>query len=307
MALGARFGFGSKGLAIQGVNDAQAVAPGGFVTNPTPFSFVLYASTVQRPPRHRRSGGRLHRRRNGPLQRGVAVRSAPLRLSPAPVRLRRRFRISAQRRPSLVHPRRCRRLHRSGAQEFPAVREPRRRRGAERAKSRSIPTTPTAFLSPPTPAITLTDEEEVHRNSIYTVGGVDRWGDVVLDYHAAYSRATFHVEPQHRRRVRRTDDSRSPTTTSPTPNFPIFTFPGGTNLNDPSLYTLNSRVRQRPGIRHRRGVFLRRQPDDPGPLVRRRPDQDRRRGAAARQDRHRDRRKLHPCRRCHWPDSPVRP
>jgi TonB-dependent receptor len=38
-----------------------------------------------------------------------------------------------------------------------------------------------------------TDEQETHRNQVYAVGGRDQFGDLILDYRAAYSRATFNV------------------------------------------------------------------------------------------------------------------
>ena len=41
--------------------------------------------------------------------------------------------------------------------------------------------------------ITLTDEQETHRNQVYVAGGEDRFGRTLLDYHVAYSRATFNV------------------------------------------------------------------------------------------------------------------
>ncbi len=101
------------------------------------------------------------------------------------------------------------------------------------------PSHPNVFDVFTDPAITETDEEEVHRNSIFAVGGVDRWGDIVLDYHAAYSRATFHV----RRNIGAEFDGPTaiPLTYDnvTTPNCPIFTTPG-TNLNDPSIYSLNT-------------------------------------------------------------------
>ena len=99
------------------------------------------------------------------------------------------------------------------------------------------PTNPNVFDVFTDPAVTLTDEEEVHRNSIFTVGGVDQWDNVVLDYRAAYSRATFHV----RRNIGAEFDGPTIPLTYDnvtTPNFPIFTTPG-TNLDDPSIYSLN--------------------------------------------------------------------
>ena len=43
LALGARFGFGPSGLVVEGDGRPQG-APSGWITNPTPFSFVLTAS-----------------------------------------------------------------------------------------------------------------------------------------------------------------------------------------------------------------------------------------------------------------------
>jgi TonB-dependent receptor len=42
-------------------------------------------------------------------------------------------------------------------------------------------------------SLASTDEKETHRNQVYVVGGTDHFGDVVLDYRASYSRATFDV------------------------------------------------------------------------------------------------------------------
>jgi hypothetical protein len=38
-----------------------------------------------------------------------------------------------------------------------------------------------------------TDEQETHRNQIYTLGGVDNWGETTLDYRVSYSDASYHV------------------------------------------------------------------------------------------------------------------
>ena len=101
------------------------------------------------------------------------------------------------------------------------------------------PNDPKGFLVTTTPRPSrLTDEEEAHRNQVYVVGGKDRFGDLVIDYHAAYSRATFTV---HRNigagfagpaNVPITYDNVS------RPNFPILSFPTGFNVNDATQYTL---------------------------------------------------------------------
>ncbi|HEY1879761.1 MAG TPA: TonB-dependent receptor plug domain-containing protein, partial [Caulobacteraceae bacterium] len=245
IALGVRFGFGPKGLAIQGVNDSTAAVPGGFVTNPTPFSLVLYASTKQ----DRRAVDDLE---EGYIDDGVAPSNA---VSQYDLRYynyhRRRFSYGGdfEFQPNDDH-RWYFRADVAGYTEavhknfllFENLDADYNQTGVVTVD----PANPNGYSVHTTPAITLTDEEEVHRNSIFAVGGVDRWGDVVLDYHAAYSRATFHV----RRNIGAEFDGPFadglgggvPITydnvTNPT--YPIFTFPGGTNLNDPSLYTLNS-------------------------------------------------------------------
>ncbi len=38
-----------------------------------------------------------------------------------------------------------------------------------------------------------TDEQETHRNQVFAIGGRDRFGDLQIDYRAAYSRATFNI------------------------------------------------------------------------------------------------------------------
>jgi TonB-dependent receptor len=107
------------------------------------------------------------------------------------------------------------------------------------------PSDANGFLTTTTPASTITDEEETHRNQVYVIGGKDRFGDVEVDYHAAYSRATFVVSRNFG------DVFTGPTVpitydNVTTPNFPIFSFPaapgfpGGFNVNDASQYSLSS-------------------------------------------------------------------
>lgn len=244
VAVGARFGFGSKGLAIQGVNDTNAVAPGGFITNPTPFSVVLSASTKQ----DRRAIDDLE---EGYIDDGVAPSNA---VSQYDLRRydyhRRRFSFGGdfEFQPNDDH----RWYFRADVAGYTEAVHKNfllfENLDADYQNSGVVtvdPNNANGYLVHTTPAITLTDEEETHRNSIFAVGGVDRWGDIVLDYHAAYSRATFHV----RRNIGAEFDGPIadgmgggvPITYDnvTTPNYPIFTFPSGTNLNDPSLYTLN--------------------------------------------------------------------
>lgn len=95
-----------------------------------------------------------------------------------------------------------------------------------------------AFLVTTTPRISLTDEEETHRNQIYAVGGRDQFGDLLLDYRVAYSRATYQVS----RNIGANFDDRTPVGISydniTNPDRPVFRVTDGTNLNNPALYTL---------------------------------------------------------------------
>lgn len=51
----------------------------------------------------------------------------------------------------------------------------------------------TTFVAKSDLSIKGTDEQETHRNQVFAVGGRDRFGDLAVDYRAAYSRATFNV------------------------------------------------------------------------------------------------------------------
>ena len=55
------------------------------------------------------------------------------------------------------------------------------------------PARPAGFSTLTNITVKGTDEEETHRNQVYVVGGRDRFGSLKLDYHVAYSRATFDV------------------------------------------------------------------------------------------------------------------
>ena len=239
IALGARFGFDDHGFVLQNGPDSTPAPRAGFFSNPTPFSFVLTASRKD----DRRAIDDLE---EGYIDDGLAPSNA---VSQYDLRRydyhRRRFDYGGEFefQPNDDH-RWYARADVAGYTEaqhknfllFENLGD------AEDPNTGAIPVDPkdaNGYLVTTTPAITLTDEEEVHRNTIYTVGGVDRWGETVLDYHVAYSRATFHV----RRNIgAEFDEPTIPITYDnvTTPNFPIFGFPAGTNLNDPTLYTLLS-------------------------------------------------------------------
>ncbi|MDB5474738.1 MAG: TonB-dependent receptor [Phenylobacterium sp.] len=86
----------------------------------------------------------------------------------------------------------------------------------------------------------LRDEEETHRNSVFAIGGRDEFGVAVLDYQAAYSRATYH----RMRDVNSTFNGPGNLTVAydntSDPNFPTVAVRTPVNVLDPHLYTLSS-------------------------------------------------------------------
>ena len=60
VAVGARFGFDNGGLVVENGQSADKVNA-GWISNPTPFSFVLTGSCARRPPRFRRHRRGLYR------------------------------------------------------------------------------------------------------------------------------------------------------------------------------------------------------------------------------------------------------
>jgi TonB-dependent receptor len=72
------------------------------------------------------------------------------------------------------------------------------------------------------------------------IGGVDTFGDLKVDYHAAYSRATFYESRNIGAKFNGPGDVPITYDNVSTPNFPIFTLPTGFNLNNAANYTLSS-------------------------------------------------------------------
>ncbi|WP_293881231.1 TonB-dependent receptor [Sphingomonas sp.] len=99
------------------------------------------------------------------------------------------------------------------------------------------PANPNGFTALSDLSIKGTDEKETHRNQVYVVGGHDRFGDFNLDYHAAYSRATFFVNQNY------LTNFAGPTGVAVTydnitnPDFPKIAITDGTDPNNAALYT----------------------------------------------------------------------
>jgi TonB-dependent receptor len=94
-----------------------------------------------------------------------------------------------------------------------------------------------AFLATAQPQETLTDEQETHRNQVYVIGGLDRFGAMQVDYRAAYSRATFAVG--YNIGARFVAPTVAVAYSNANADFPSFSYPGGFNPDNASQYNLN--------------------------------------------------------------------
>jgi TonB-dependent receptor len=86
-----------------------------------------------------------------------------------------------------------------------------------------------------------TDERETHRNDIYVAGGKDRFGDVVLDYRASYTEASYDQDKNYGGSFTGPkgigffyDNSAN------NGDFPTLQVTDGTNVNNAALYKLKS-------------------------------------------------------------------
>jgi TonB-dependent receptor len=239
LAAGARFGFGDHGLIVQDGSGNEGAPRVGFISNPTPFSFVLDASRKD----DRRAIDDLE---ESYFDDGVAPSNGVSEYSLRRYDYhRRRFSYGGdfEFQPNEDHTYYIR-ANVAGYTESVHKNILDYEMGADNTSGvgpalTPDPSDPNGYLVTTQPVIQSSDEEETHRNSIFAVGGVDRWGGTVLDYHVAYSRATFYethdiVGQFSGPTVDFTYDNVS------TPNYPIFTFPGGANINNPSLYSLSS-------------------------------------------------------------------
>ncbi|MDQ2859438.1 MAG: TonB-dependent receptor [Pseudomonadota bacterium] len=244
IAFGARFGFDEHGLIVEN-GHAGEPARAGFISNPTPFSFVISGSRQD----DRRAVDDLE---ESYIDDGVAPGNA---VSQYDLRRydyhRRRFSYGAELdfQPNDDHSY----YARGGVAGYTEAQHKNfllfTNLSASEVTDGSAPpiavdpNNPNGYLVTTNPDIALTDEEEVHRNTIFAIGGTDRFGDVQLDYRGAYSRATFHI----RRNIGADFIAPADPNAAPipftydnvtTPNYPIFGLPSGFNVNDPGAYAL---------------------------------------------------------------------
>ncbi len=239
LALGARFGFDDKGLVIQN-DDMQPEARAGWISNPTPFSFVFSTSYKD----DRRAIDDIE---ESYVDDGMAPSNAVSEYS------LRRYNYHRTRfgdggefdfKPNDDH-----------AYYFRADVA-----GYTESVNKNIldyndlndvegptgqipvdPNNPKGFLVTTQPVIQSTDEREKHTNEIYVIGGLDRFGDLTVDYHAAHSVASFTED--HDIVAKFNGPSNIPFTYDDVSNadYPILGFPNGVaEINNASLYKLKS-------------------------------------------------------------------
>jgi len=178
-AAGIRWGFNNGHLVVQGDGQDQAT-PGDFISNPTPFSLVLTASR------------RDDRRGFDDIEEDYDNAGADRQYDDIQLRRynyhRRRFGYGGdfEFTPNDDHQYYFR-ANVAGYTE--AV-----------AKNRltytfdvpdAVETAGGGYMTSATAGIASTEEQETHRNQVYALGGRDQWGDIILDYRASYSRATY--------------------------------------------------------------------------------------------------------------------
>jgi TonB-dependent receptor len=184
VAAGVRFGFYGDRLAVQGMGE-EPVAPGGFFTNPTPFALVLNAS--QRVDW--RGFDDIEEDYNQP---GVDRTYADIQLRRYNYH-RRRFGYGGEFdfTPNDDHHYYFRATI-AGYTE--AVYKNRLTYNMDPLGLGFTATPDGGYTTDAQPVIASTEEQETHRNQVYVLGGADRFGDVLLDYRASYSRATYHQD-----------------------------------------------------------------------------------------------------------------
>jgi TonB-dependent receptor len=100
------------------------------------------------------------------------------------------------------------------------------------------PQNPKGYFAPAAQAqVTLRDQQETHRNTLYAAGGSDRFGSAMLDYQVAYTRATYH-KPFDLNWTFNNPNTYGVAYDNTNSNFPKFTVVSGGNVLDPTQYAL---------------------------------------------------------------------
>ena len=237
VAVGARFGFDDSGLVIENGQSANKVNP-GFVSNPTPFSFVLTGSYRE----DRRGFDDLEEdyindpaNPAGPTDKvydDLQMRKYDYH--------RRRFGLGGEFdfKPNDDH------RYYVRADVFGYVESVVKNHLLYNALGGDYPiaspsSDPNGIATQSDITLRGTNEEETHRNSVYVIGGEDDFEVVKIDYHVAYSRATFDVGRNYGSTFTGPSGVSVTYDNITSPNYPTMQITDGTNPNDPTLYTLS--------------------------------------------------------------------
>jgi TonB-dependent receptor len=233
VAAGVRFGFGDKGLIVEGLGDPQAPRV-GFFSNPTPFSLVVTASDRT----DRRGFDDIEEDYNNPGTSDRSYQDIQFRRYDYH-RVRTGFGGEFDFTPNEDH-RFYIRANVAGYTE--SVKKNRltfdfsNDDGTDEPAQIAVGSGYQAYADM---SVKSTDEQETHRNEVYVVGGQDRWGEVALDYRLSYSSASYDQEHNYGTTFTGPTDVETVYNNSgDNGDFPKISVVDGTNINDASLYKL---------------------------------------------------------------------
>jgi TonB-dependent receptor len=232
LAVGARFGFNNGHMVVQGV-DAPNTAS-GWVSNPTPFSFVLTGSRVD------------DHRGFDDIEEDYTPNAAGTGYTPVYQDLqmrrynyhRRRFGLGAEFdfKPNDNHSWYVR-ANEAGYTE--SVSKNRLTYDFSSYSPTPDVSNPSGYDSPADLTVKSTDEQETHRNQVYIAGGEDRFdGGIVVDYHASYSRASFIQGYDYGTTFSGPTAQTYFNNSANNGDFPVVQVTDGTDINDGALYKL---------------------------------------------------------------------
>ena len=232
LAVGARFGFANGHMIVEGRDDTSGAGL-GWVSNPTPFSFVLTASRMD------------DFRGFDDIEEDYTPNAAGTAFTPVYQDLqlrrynyhRRRFGYGGEfdYKPNDDH---SYYFRANVAGYIESVDKNRLTYDFSSYTPTPDPTHPGGYDSPADLSIKSTDEQETHRNQVFILGGTDKFGGVVIDYHTSYSRATFNQGYDFGTTFNGPTVQTYFNNSQNKGDFPVIQVTDGTNINDGSLYSL---------------------------------------------------------------------